>query len=167
MRQFVRSFLRIVRPCVVLILLTVVISTLTACSSPSEKLLEQFTEYRVEHDLDLYRQTVPQDGESSLVAVYETVDDLFGIMEFDGKENNYQEVEKKQKVTTAVLTGDGKTTLAILHPDQKMGNVRVNADGQSEEFALDSQEPITVHTLKDSYDDVKIEVFDEQGNLIE
>ncbi|MHC8523125.1 hypothetical protein ACPJHQ_20685 [Rossellomorea sp. H39__3] len=88
-------------------------------------------------------------------------------MEFDGKENNYQEVEKKQKVTTAVLTGVGKTTLAILHPDQKMGNVKVNADGQSEEFALDSQEPITVHTLKDSYDDVKIEVFDEQGNLIE
>ncbi|GLI85251.1 hypothetical protein ANABIO32_29760 [Rossellomorea marisflavi] len=167
MRQFVRSFLRIVRPCVVLILLTVVISTLTACSSPSEKLLEQFTEYRVEHGLDLYRQTIPQDGESSLVAVYETVDDLFGIMEFDGKENNYQEVEKKREVTTAVLSGDGKTILAILHPDQKMGKVKVNAGGQLEEFALDTQEPITMHTLNDSYDDVKIEVFDEQGNLIE
>ncbi|WP_370294987.1 hypothetical protein [Rossellomorea marisflavi] len=167
MSRCVKRFQRIFRPGVQLTLLVAAISALSACSSPSEKLLEQFTEYRVEHGLDLYRQTVPQDGESSLVAVYETVDDLFGIMEFDGKENNYQEVEKKQKVTTAVLTGDGKTTLAILHPDQKMGNVKVNADGQSEEFALDSQEPITVHTLKDSYGDVKIEVFDEQGNLIE
>ncbi|MGG4548207.1 hypothetical protein ABER02_10450 [Rossellomorea marisflavi] len=150
-----------------LILLTVVISTLTACSSPSEKLLEQFTEYRVERGLDLYRQTVPQGGESSLVAVYETVDDLFGIMEFDGKENNYQEVEKKQEVTTAVLSGDGETILAILHLDQKMGKVKVHAGGQSEEFPLDTQEPITMHTLNDSYDDVKIKVFDEQGNLIE
>lgn len=167
MRQFVRSFLRIVRPCVVLILLTVVISTLTACSSPSEKLLEQFTEYRVEHGLDLYRQTIPQDGESSLIAAYETIDGLFGIMEFDGKENKQKEVEKSQKVTTAVLAGNESTILAILHPDQKTGNVKVHAGGQSEEFPLDTQEPITMHTLNDSYDDVKIEVFDEQGNLIE
>lgn len=166
MSHLVRKFLPISGPGVLLTLLVVTLSVLSACSSPSEKLLEQFTEYRVEHGLDLYRQTIPQDGESSLIAAYETVDGLFGIMEFDGKENKQKEVEKSQKVTTAVLAGNESTILAILHPDQK-GNVKVHAGGQSEEFPLDTQEPITMHTLKDSYDDVKVEVYDEKGNLIE
>ncbi|UKS64636.1 hypothetical protein [Rossellomorea marisflavi] len=166
MSHLVRKFLPISGPGVLLTLLVVTLSVLSACSSPSEKLLEQFTEYRVEHGLDLYRQTIPQDGESSLIATYETVDGLFGIMEFDGKENKQKEVEKSQKVTTAVLEGNESTILAILHPDQK-GNVKVHAGGQSEEFPLDTQEPITMHTLKDSYDDVKVEVYDEKGNLIE
>lgn len=166
MSHLVRKFLPISGPGVLLTLLVVTLSVLSACSSPSEKLLEQFTEYRVEHGLDLYRQTIPQDGESSLIAAYETVDGLFGIMEFDGKENKQKEVEKSQKVTTAVLEGNESTILAILHPDQK-GNVKVHAGGQSEEFPLDTQEPITMHTLKDSYDDVKVEVYDEKGNLIE
>lgn len=166
MSHLVRKFLPISGPGVLLTLLVVTLSVLSACSSPSEKLLEQFTEYRVEHGLDLYRQTIPQDGESSLIAAYETVDGLFGIMEFDGKENKQKEVEKSQKVTTAVLAGNESTILAILHPDQK-GNVKVHAGGQSEEFPLDTQEPITMHTLKDFYDDVKVEVYDEEGNLIE
>ncbi|WP_347320908.1 hypothetical protein [Rossellomorea sp. RS05] len=167
MSHLVRKFLRISGPGVLLTLLVVTLSVLSACSSPSEKLLEQFTEYRVEHGLDLYRQTIPQDGESSLIAAYETVDGLFGIMEFDGKENKQKEVEKSQKVTTAVLAGNESTILAILHPDQKTGNVKVYAGGQSEEFPLDTQEPITMHRLKDFYDDVKVEVYDEEGNLIE
>lgn len=141
MSHLVRKFLPISGPGVLLTLLVVTLSVLSACSSPSEKLLEQFTEYRVEHGLDLYRQTIPQDGESSLIATYETVDGLFGIVEFDGKENKQKEVEKSQKVTTAVLEGNESTILAILHPDQK-GNVKVHAGGQSEEFLLILKSPL-------------------------
>jgi hypothetical protein len=161
-----------IKPVIMGILACFMLAACNLTQNSSEKLLEDFTMYTQERNLDIQKQTIPQTNENIVLAFYETTDDKFGIVEFDNNSNLTKEVDKND-ITLASLAGNYGNYVAVQHSneilkDVKKVNLYKTTDKELvEEFDLKPNESLSFFILEDASGTYEIEFIDKDNNKLD